>query len=218
MSMGLLKNLEKMSLINQINELRNSPIKEIVEQRLKEFESFKNKQGEEWFSELCFCLLTANSRASTAMRIQEQIGSKGFLKSPKENISYVIRQNKHRFHNNKARYIVEARKFEHIKAILSKMPELQAREFLVENVKGLGYKEASHFLRNTGSKGLAILDRHILNLMAENDYLKEKPKTLSKKTYLKIEEKFNSLAKYVNMTSAELDLYMWYLKTNKVLK
>ena len=207
-----------MNLINQINNLRNSEIKSIVEQRLKEFESFKNKQGEEWFSEMCFCLLTANSRADTAMRIQNQIGSKGFLHSPKENISYVIRQNKHRFHNNKAKYIVEARKFEHIKAILSKMPEFESREFLVENVKGLGYKEASHFLRNTGSKTLAILDRHILNLMVENDYLEEKPKTLSKKIYLEIEEKFNSLAKDVNMTSSELDLYMWYLKTNKVLK
>lgn len=207
-----------MSLINQINELKNSDIKNVVNQRLKEFDSFSNKGKEEWFSELCFCLLTANSRANTAMRIQEQIGSKGFLKSPKENISYVIRQNKHRFHNRKAKYIVEARKFEHIKAILSKMPELEAREFLVENVKGLGYKEASHFLRNTGSKTLAILDRHILNLMVENAYIKEKPTTLTKKTYLAIEEKFNELANDVNMTSSELDLYMWYLKTNKVLK
>lgn len=207
-----------MSLINQINELRNSEIKNIVEQRLSEFNDFPNKGKEEWFSELCFCLLTANSRANTAMRIQEQIGSQGFLHSPKENISYVIRQNKHRFHNNKAKYIVEARKFEHIKAILSKMSELEAREFLVENVKGLGYKEASHFLRNTGSKTLAILDRHILNLMVENNYLEEKPKTLTKKTYLEIEETFNKLANEVNMTSSELDLYMWYLKTNKVLK
>ena len=207
-----------MNLINQINNLRNSEIKSIVEQRLKEFESFKNKQGDEWFSEMCFCLLTANSRADTAMRIQNQIGSKGFLKSPKENISHVIKANKHRFHNNKAKYIVEARKFEHIKAILSKMPEFESREFLVENVKGLGYKEASHFLRNTGSKTLAILDRHILNLMVENAYIEEKPTTLTKKTYLEIEEKFNELAKDVNMTSSELDLYMWYLKTNKILK
>ena len=207
-----------MNLINQINNLRNSEIKSIVEQRLKEFESFKNKQGDEWFSEMCFCLLTANSRADTAMRIQNQIGSKGFLKSPKENISHVIKANKHRFHNNKAKYIVEARKFEHIKAILSKMPEFESREFLVENVKGLGYKEASRFLRNTGSKTLAILDRHILNLMVENAYIEEKPTTLTKKTYLEIEEKFNELAKDVNMTSSELDLYMWYLKTNKILK
>jgi N-glycosylase/DNA lyase len=178
----------------------------------------KNKSSGDWFSELCFCILTANSRADSAMRIQNQVGPTGFLKSPKENIAHVIKSNKHRFHNNKAKYIVEARKFEHIKAIISKLSEIEAREFLVENVKGLGYKEASHFLRNTGSKELAILDRHILNLMVENNYLEEKPKTLTKKNYLEIEEKFNSLARELKMASSELDLYMWYLKTNKVLK
>ena len=207
-----------MNLINQIKELKNSSLREVVEKRLSEFKDFENRESKEWFSELCFCLLTANARASSAIRIQSQIGPMGFLKSPKENISKVIRSNKHRFPNNKAKYIVEARKFEHIKAIISKMPEKEAREFLVENVKGLGYKESSHFLRNTGSKNLAILDRHILNLLVENNYIEEKPKTLTKNVYLKIEEIFNSLAKKLNMSSAELDLYMWYLKTNSVLK
>ena len=39
----------------------------------------------------------------------------------------------------------------------------QAREWLVHNVKGIGYKEAGHFSRNIGfTQDLAILDRHIL--------------------------------------------------------
>ena len=34
-------------------------------------------------------------------------------------------------------------------------------------VKGLGYKEASHFLRNIGVKGHAILDKHVMRCLAE---------------------------------------------------
>ena len=34
-------------------------------------------------------------------------------------------------------------------------------------IKGLGYKEASHFLRNIGFPGYAILDKHILNSLRE---------------------------------------------------
>ena len=209
-------------LTDKINNLSNSSIKETVDKRLSEFKAFENKEGEEWFSELCFCLLTANSRASSAIRIQNQMGANGFIHSPRENIVQVIKMNKHRFHNNKAKFIVNARKFANIKAIIQKIinekGEQEAREFLVEHVKGLGYKESSHFMRNVGYTNLAILDRHILNLMVENGYIENKPKSLNKKTYLEIEEKFNEIARELGMSSAELDLYMWYMKTGVVLK
>jgi N-glycosylase/DNA lyase len=79
-------------------------------------------------------------------------------------------------------------------------------------------KEASHFLRNVGHKDLAILDRHILNLMFDRGYLLERPKTLTPKQYLAVEETFNMIAENLEMSSAELDLYMWYMKTGIVLK
>lgn len=207
-----------MELINEIKNLQSSEVKNLVENKLKEFSSFKERENDDWFSELCFCILTANSRAETAIKIQNQIGARGFLFSPERNIADTIRMNKHRFHNNKAKFIVAARKFRNIRLSLNDKSEIEMREFIVENVKGIGYKEASHFLRNVGFTNLAILDRHILNLMVENGYLKEKPKTLTKKIYLDIESKFNSIAKELGMSSAELDLYMWYLKTGKVLK
>tara|TARA_Y100000310_G_scaffold261214_1_gene270474 strand:- start:733 stop:1356 length:624 start_codon:yes stop_codon:yes gene_type:complete len=207
-----------MTLISELEGLRESSIKGIVDKRLEEFSKLGERGNDEWFCELCFCLLTANARASSAMKIQAEIGKEGFLKSPQENISLTIRKNKHRFHNNKAKYIVGAREFSEIKDILSGMSEVEAREWIVENVKGLGMKEASHFLRNTGSKGLAILDRHILNLMFDRGYLLERPKSLSGKKYLEIEETFNMIASNLGMNSAELDLYMWYMKTGIVLK
>jgi len=207
-----------MDLIEQINNLKKSNVKNIVEQRLNEFSTFKNKPEEEWFSELCFCILTANSRAKTAIRIQETLKGLGFLNLDKEKIAFIIKKNHHRFHNHKAEYICEARKFKYIKNIINKMSDQDARKFIVENVKGIGYKEASHFFRNTGAKNLAILDRHIINLMIENKLLERKPKNLNKKNYLEVEEKFNSLAERLKMSSAELDLYMWYMKTGEILK
>jgi len=203
-------------LIKEIKFIKNSSVKSKVDKRLKEFEDFKNK--EEWFSELCFCILTANSKAATALKIQEELTPKGFCESSLNNIRKTIRKNKHRFHNNKAEYILAAREHIDIKSKIKELGEIKAREWLVKNVKGIGYKEASHFLRNVGYKNLAILDRHILNLMKEHDLIKEKPKTLNKKKYLEIEKTFKKIADTLKMSCAELDLYMWYMKTGKVLK
>ncbi len=205
-------------LIKEIKELKkNKKIMRIVNEKIQEFDSFKNKTNNSWFSELCFCILTANSRANTAVKIQKQVKTKGFLEYSEKKLKKIIKQNKHRFYNNKAKFIVEARKFKNIKTIISKKNELEAREWLVKNIKGIGFKEASHFLRNTGAKNLAILDRHIINLM--NEYgLIQKPKKLNKKNYFKIEKKIIQLSKKTNLTPSELDLIMWFKKTRKILK
>lgn len=96
--------------------------------------------------------------------------------------------------------------------------EFAFREWLVANVKGLGWKEASHFLRNVGFTDVAIIDFHILDLLARFHLIKSKPKTLNKKTYLEIESVLRRLAKRVNMNLAELDLYLWFMETGKILK
>ena len=206
-----------MKLIKEIQALRQSKVKTIVNKRLKEFESFQKKNTKAWFSELCFCILTANSKAITALNIQNELGAKGFCSHSQKELSNAIKRNKHRFHNNKAKYIKEARDHIDIKNKIKNMPEFEARAWIIKNIKGLGYKESSHFLRNVGYKNLAILDRHIINLMHENKILKQKP-TLTKKNYLKIEGRFKSIANKLNMSAAELDLYMWYMKTGKILK
>ena len=211
-----------MSLINNIRNLRNSELSRTIDKRLKEFENFKNKSTKEWFSELCFCILTANSKAVTGLKIQNELKAKGFCEYPHNLIMETIKKNKHRFHNNKAKYIVSARDHIDIKKkiirLVKEKGEIKAREWIADNIKGLGYKEASHFLRNVGYKNLAILDRHILSLMEENCFIKEKPKTLNKKNYLEIEEIFKGMAQKLSMSCAELDLYMWCMKTGKVLK
>lgn len=204
------------SLVKKIKSLQKSSINKTVENRLKEFSSFKNKSDEKWFSELCFCILAANSKQKTSQLIQEKLNEK-LLTMPQKELAQFIRNNKHRFHNNKSKYIVEARPHHPINEKLSG-DEFQNREWLVQNIKGLGMKEASHFLRNTGTQNLAILDRHILRVMHEHKLIDSIPKSITINTYLNIEDKFIKLAKKLNMSPAKLDLFMWYMKTGEVLK
>jgi len=95
-------------------------------------------------------------------------------------------------------------------------PEL--REWLVGNVNGLGWKEASHFLRNIGHRDLAILDRHILKNLTKHGVLRALPATLTPKRYLAIEAKFARFASAVGLTMDELDLLFWSRETGEILK
>jgi len=207
-----------MNLTERIKEIENSDVGREIESRINEFKAFREKDDLEWFSELCFCLLTANSKAESAINIQNELGIKGFVEYNEEEVKKVIRNNNHRFHNNKARFIVNARQYLEVKKIVQKKGEKEAREWLVDNIKGMGWKEASHFLRNVGYLNVAILDRHILRIMKENGMIKEIPKGWTKQKYHDIEEKLYGIAKELNMEPGKLDMYMWYMKTGKVLK
>jgi len=114
-----------------------------------------------------------------------------------------------RFHNNKARYCVEAYKsFPLILRIITLqiMSSHEKREWLVKHIKGLSYKEASHFLRNIGRDNgeLAILDIHILKYL-------EYPKSYvpSKKEYLKLERVFIEKAEALGISAGALDVKLW---------
>ena len=55
----------------------------------------------------------------------------------------------------------------HLKNILNQKTSEERREWLVEHIKGVGYKEVGHFHRNIGNAHFAILDRHLLTLLTE---------------------------------------------------
>jgi len=204
-----------MDIIKDVKKLQKDKISKVIEKRIKEFKTLNKKGNLDWFSELCFCLLTANSKAQTAINIQSELKECFHIKT-KDEISLCIRKHKHRFHNNKSKFILEARQYINIKDIITK--EEFPREWLVKNIKGLGYKEASHFLRNVGYADYAILDRHIIRALHENGYIKEIPKTLTKKYYLDVEKVLKKIGEKLKLNQDELDLYIWYLKTGKVLK
>ncbi|PIU22521.1 MAG: hypothetical protein COT14_00755 [Candidatus Diapherotrites archaeon CG08_land_8_20_14_0_20_30_16] len=95
--------------------------------------------------------------------------------------------------------------------------KLELRGWLAHNVKGLGLKEACLFLQNMGYTNLAIIDFHILDLLVKNKLLKE-PKTITPKVYLQAEIILKDIAKKANLNLAELDLYLWYVETDKIIK
>ena len=95
---------------------------DLIETRLKEFKQLNRLDTKHWFSELCFCILTANSKAETAIRIQQEVGPEGFIDLTQQELAQIIRNNKHRFHNNKAKFIVQAREFIDIKSKIENLP------------------------------------------------------------------------------------------------
>ena len=202
-------------LIKEIKNLKKSNVGQIVNKRLAEFEALGKKHAGEIFKELCFCVLTANSTAERCIKVQEAAGD-SFLKLSEKQLAEMLKKLGARFHTKRAGYIAEARK--HLKN-LNFSDSKQDREWLVENVKGIGMKEASHFLRNIGFTDVAIIDFHIIDVLAKHELIKKpKSKALTKKQYLEIEEILRKLAKKAGLNLAELDLYLWYMETGKILK
>ena len=198
-------------LFFEINRLRNSTLKQEVDKRLTQF-----RTNEDWFSELCFCLLTANTSAELGIKVQNELGYDGFtIFKDEEELAIRLKKAKYRFYNKRAHYISLANKYKDIKSIIEN--KVGKREWLVQNIKGLGYKESSHFLRNVGYFDYAILDKHVLNLLKEN-LLLEKIPTMNRVKYEEIEKILDKLAKKLEMSQGELDLYLWFMKTGKVLK
>ncbi len=207
-------------LIHEIEKLKHSEIKKIIDSRIKEFEELGRKGNNEIFKELCFCLLTANFNAFGGIKIQNEIDN-GFFDLSENELAKKLAELGHRFPNARAKFIVEARKYKNnLKEILGNFKfEIDARNWLAKNVKGLGMKESSHFLRNIGYKNVAIIDFHILDLLEKFGLIeKPKSKSLTPKKYLEIEYLLKQIADKANLSLGELDLYLWYKETGKVLK
>ena len=209
--------MKEEGLFEELEKVRRSPVRETIEKRIGEFREAGKGGEERWFSELCFCILTANYTAHGGIRIQNALGAEGFCNLPHPELVARLKELGHRFYNMRGKFIVEARG-KKVKRELAGKEQKEMREWLVENVKGLGWKEASHFLRNLGYFDVAIIDRHILAILKKYGYISEMPKTLGKKRYLEIEQILDGIAKKAKMSQGELDLYLWYMKTGKVLK
>lgn len=213
------------------NEIKN--LKRLYKDKEKEIRSQINKFSKIWtngsdediFLELAFCILTPQSKAKTCWAVIEDLKKTNILFTGNEkDISKILKVI--RFHNNKTRYLIYARnKFFttsslSIKKQLVKFPNPSScRDWLVNNIKGIGYKEASHFLRNIGlGKRLAILDRHILKNMKKLGLIEDIPDTLTKGRYLVLEKKLYEFSKMINIPLSHLDLLLWFKETGEIFK
>lgn len=203
------------SLLEKLERVRQEA-KPLVEGRWQDFLRLRREGSEEeLFSELCFCILTANWSAQGGINAQRTIG-RGFVHMSLEELSTELTKLGHRYPEARARFIVEDR------WIVGRLRELledpDPREFFVKNVKGLGWKESSHFLRNVAFEDYAILDKHVLRLMTMHGIVDEIPKGWSKRKYLEYEGKLRRVASDFGEPLGKFDLYLWYLVKGRVDK
>ncbi len=192
----------------------------IIERRLKEFEIL-GREGEVTFdfspfldlkieanlaTELAFCISTANSSALAGLRFQKSLEGKNVFELEVGEIRELMKNAGVRFYGRKAEYVRSAmERFDVVERAL-RMSSRDARRLLVKNVKGLGMKEASHFLRNVGRRDVAIVDRHVRRWLEGKGY--------EVKSYEGAEETLKKFGKDL----ARLDLVIWFEMTGKVLK
>ena len=198
--------------------------KEEIEERLKDFGRVIAGGDEDIFAELAYCICTAQAKAVEADRAIRQLKDTGLLYSGSaEDIKPYLRRV--RFWNKKAFYIVAARRSLTrngrilLKEALNGPDPLSMRESFVSRILGIGYKEASHFLRNIGLGGeLTILDRYILRCLKSLGVIREIPVSMTKKRYLAIEKKMRRFSKRIKIPLDHLDLLLWSSQTGKIFK
>lgn len=190
-----------------------------IAERLRQFQQVP---AENYFLELCFCLLTPQSKAENAEKAMARLIELGFPNTGLDPTP-ILRDpaNYIRFHNQKGERLraVAARQQEITSMLASIQPTATKREWLMENVKGLGWKEASHALRNIGHLDIAIIDRHILKHLLRCGAIPQLPAAIgTRRAYLQLEQTFFQLADSFGLQPQELDLLLWSLEEGSVRK
>jgi N-glycosylase/DNA lyase len=197
-----------------------------IRRRLDDFRAVHTEQSDDrLWEEMVFCFFTGGCSAMMGLRSLEKVRpllKKGTRKQLARALTGV-----HRYPNARARYIVESREFLkrdcdlRLNERLSGFScDIERRDWLAreKGIKGLGYKEASHFLRNVGYRGYAILDKHVLRCLAELKIIDDPKPPNTRARYLTVEGKLRELTNAVNIDFDELDLVLWSIKTGMILK
>ena len=200
--------------------------RDLIRIRLKEFRDIlEGGDDERIFEELAFCILTAGASAKMGIRSIDAIRDILFDAGATELSNRL--QHIHRFPTSRARYIVHTRDYLESKfdfklrdLIHSFKHPLDRRDFFAtyKDIKGVGYKEASHFLRNIGFCGYGILDKHILRCLYELRLIRSPKPPTTRRRYLQIENRLKKLATALRIDFDELDLLLWSERTGEVLK
>jgi N-glycosylase/DNA lyase len=198
----------------------------LIKDRLSEFRGIFEKGNDvNIFEELAFCIFAAGASAKMAVRSVESVEDV-LMSADSRDISRRLK-GVHRFPNSRAAYIFHTREclkkdynFRLKDLILDLKSPVKRRDFFANyrGIKGIGYKEASHFLRNIGFRGYAILDKHILKSLHELEIINDPRPATTRSNYMSIEKEFKSFAKYVQIDFDELDLLMWSERTGEILK
>lgn len=194
--------------------------------RLGEFASIRESGSDaRLWEEMVFCFFTGGCSARMGINSIEAVRPLLLSGSQPELAAALV--GKHRYPNARSRYVVESRAFLKADCGLRLRERLESfdcpterRDWLAreKGIKGLGYKEASHYLRNIGYRGYAILDKHVLRCMLELGVIDEDKPPSTRSRYLATEQKLFDMARRIGIDPDELDLVLWSLKTGVILK
>lgn len=199
--------------------------REEIQKRLSEFAETWRQGDRAIFAELCFCILAANSSAEMGIKTLSAVEDllwEGDLESLQLRLSRGFR-----YWRVRPAYIVSTREYLRetcslkLKRLIQSFPDPEARrDFFAGNpkIRGIGYKEASHFLRNIGFRGYAILDKHILSCLRELKVIGPRLSPANPRRYRLIERRMKRFAAEIAVDLDELDLLLWRHKTGKILK
>lgn len=215
--------VEKVAL-SSVDELKeyHSRIRPLVLRRLEDFRKTWERGDEAVFEELVFCILTAGASALIGLKGVEAIRPALWTATERE-IAERIRFHPYPF--ARARYIIEVREIVRkemngrIKEWIKSHGDHHARrDACVRMFKGIGYKEASHFLRNIGFSGYAILDKHILRSLHAFGVIDSERPPSTRNRYMAIEQRYLDFSRQVDIHPDELDLSLWASRTGMIVK
>jgi N-glycosylase/DNA lyase len=199
-----------------------------IRKRLGEFDEVWRKGSDaRLWEELAYCIFTAGASARMGIASVDAVRTLLLEGQPEEMTLALKKAGAHRFPVARPAYIVTTRNYfrqnfrmELRKRLRSFSDPFERRDWLAQEkqVKGLGYKESSHFLRNIGIRGHAILDKHVMRCLTEVGVTDSIKPPATRKKYLEIEQEFGRFAKDVGVDFDELDLVLWSMKTGEILK
>jgi N-glycosylase/DNA lyase len=199
-----------------------------IKKRLGEFqEVWRHGSDARLWEELVYCIFTAGASARMGLNAIDAVRSL-LLDGEPEEMTQVLREaGVHRFPVARPRYIVTTRNYFRVNFGMALRERLRSfsdpferRDWLAQEkqIKGLGYKESSHFLRNVGVKGHAILDKHVMRCLAEMKIVDTARPPANRRKYLEVEQEFRRFAQQIKVDFDELDLVLWSMKTGEILK
>ena len=197
-----------------------------IRRRISEFKSIRdNGTDEHHWEEMVFCFFTGGCSAKMGIRAVDAVRPL-LMDGTQPQLAKAL-TGVHRYPNARSKYITHSRNFlrEHCDLKLRGKLEsfdcrLERRDWLVKEkgIKGLGYKEASHFLRNVGFSGYAILDKHVLRCLEELKIIDDVKPPNTRSKYLSVEDKLKNLTDLLKIDFDEMDLVLWSMKTGEILK
>lgn len=214
-----------MATKEKLDEIRAeyARIKEPIRAQLEEFKKIREHGDDrKIFEELAFCILTSAVGPKVGLRSLDAIrdilpgGSAEELERRLEGV--------HKY-PEKAYFITHTRDYLEkeyglkLKELVSSFEDRQERRdffALNKNIKGLGFTQTSHFLRNIGYTGYAILDRNVVKSLHGLGVIDSGKPPSTRKRYIEIEDRMKALADELGIGLDELDMLLWSIKTGHI--